>query len=32
MTVVERTGTVSHFIGGEEVASASGRTFPSIDP
>jgi acyl-CoA reductase-like NAD-dependent aldehyde dehydrogenase len=32
MTVVERTGTVSHFIGGEEVASASGRTFSSIDP
>jgi len=32
MTVVERTGTVSHFIGGEAVASASGRTFPTIDP
>ena len=32
MTVVERTGTVSHFIGGEAVESASGRTFASIDP
>ena len=32
MTVMERTGTVSHFIGGEAVESASGRTFASIDP
>ncbi len=32
MTVVERTGTVSHFIGGAAVASASGRTFATIDP
>ncbi|MBA2300924.1 MAG: aldehyde dehydrogenase family protein, partial [Chloroflexi bacterium] len=32
MTVVERTRTVSHFIGGDEVPSASGRTFASIDP
>ena len=32
MTVVERTGTVSHFIGGEAVESASGRTFATIDP
>ena len=32
MTVIERTDTVAHFIGGDEVASASGRTFLSIDP
>ena len=32
MTVIERTDTVAHFIGGEEVPSASGRTFASIDP
>ena len=32
MTVIERTDTVAHFIGGEEVPSASGRSFPSIDP
>ena len=32
MTVVERTGTVSHFIGGEAIESASGRTFATIDP
>ena len=32
MVVVERTGTVAHFIGGDEVPSASGRTFPTIDP
>jgi acyl-CoA reductase-like NAD-dependent aldehyde dehydrogenase len=32
MTVVERTGTVSHFIGGRDEPSASGRTFASIDP
>ena len=32
MTVMERTDTVAHFIGGEEVPSASGRSFPSIDP
>jgi len=32
MTVAERTGTVSHFIGGEAVPSASGRTFATIDP
>ena len=32
MTVMERTETVAHFIGGEEVPSASGRSFPSIDP
>jgi len=32
MTVLERTSTVSHFIGGDEVPSASGRTFASIDP
>src|SRR5688572_9362916 len=32
MTVMERTGTLSHFIGGEAVPSAWGRTFPSIDP
>ena len=32
MTVVERTGTVSHFIGGEAAASASGRTFATINP
>ena len=32
MTVMERTDTVAHFIGGEEVPSASGRSFASIDP
>ena len=32
MTVMERTETVAHFIGGEEVPSASGRSFPAIDP
>ena len=32
MTVIERTDTVDHFIGGEEVPSASGRSFPTIDP
>ena len=32
MTIAHGTGTVSHFIGGDEVASASGRTFASIDP
>ena len=29
MTVIERTDTVAHFIGGEEVPSASGRSFPT---
>ena len=32
MTVMERTDTVAHFIDGEEVPSASGRSFASIDP
>ena len=32
MTVMARTGTVSHFIGGREEPSASGRTFATIDP
>jgi acyl-CoA reductase-like NAD-dependent aldehyde dehydrogenase len=32
MAIAEGTGTVSHFIGGEDVGSASGRTFASIDP
>jgi acyl-CoA reductase-like NAD-dependent aldehyde dehydrogenase len=32
MTVIERTETVAHFINGDEVPSASGRTFASIDP
>lgn len=32
MTVIEWTGTVSHFIGGRDEASASGRTFATIDP
>ncbi len=32
MAIAEGTGTVSHFIGGDDVASASGRTFASIDP
>jgi aldehyde dehydrogenase (NAD+) len=32
MTVAERTGTISHFIGGDEVPSVSGRVFASIDP
>jgi acyl-CoA reductase-like NAD-dependent aldehyde dehydrogenase len=32
MAIAEQIGTVSHYIDGREVASASGRTFPSIDP
>jgi len=32
MTVMARTGTVSHFIDGREEASVSGRTFATIDP
>ena len=32
MAIVERTGTVSHFIAGGDQLSASGRTFATIDP
>ena len=32
MVVAERTRTTTHFIDGMETASASGRTFPAIDP
>ncbi len=32
MTVAQRSATASHFIGGVEVPSASGRTFPTYDP
>src|SRR6188472_401348 len=32
MAVAERLMGVQHFIDGEETASASGRTFESIDP
>ena len=32
MTVAQRSATASHFIGGVEVPSASGRTFPTFDP
>jgi hypothetical protein len=32
MAVATKTGTVLHFSNGMEVPSASGRTFPSIDP
>jgi acyl-CoA reductase-like NAD-dependent aldehyde dehydrogenase len=32
MAIAEGTGTVSHFIGGRDEPSASGRTFASIDP
>ena len=32
MAIAEQIGTVSHYIDGREVASASGKTFPSIDP
>ena len=32
MTVMARTGTIAHFIGGRDEASASGRTFATIDP
>jgi acyl-CoA reductase-like NAD-dependent aldehyde dehydrogenase len=32
MAVMAGTGTVSHFIGGRDEPSASGRTFASIDP
>ncbi len=32
MTVMAGTGTISHFIGGRDETSASGRTFATIDP
>jgi acyl-CoA reductase-like NAD-dependent aldehyde dehydrogenase len=32
MAIAEQIGTVSHYIDGREVASASGKTFASIDP
>jgi len=32
MQVMEKTGTVAHLIDGQEVESASGRTFASINP
>ena len=32
MAIAEGTGTVSHFIGGKDVPSVSGRTFATIDP
>jgi acyl-CoA reductase-like NAD-dependent aldehyde dehydrogenase len=32
MAIAERAATASHFIDGAEVSSASGRTFPAIDP